>query len=100
LAPKLTSRLVAERLDVLSELAGLNEVTLVWVQEHCGIFGNEEADKLARQASAKPLLGPVPALGIPRCFTREAIKNGTEHEHYSAWKDFMNFTNVSTQSHF
>jgi hypothetical protein len=56
--PKITSRLVAECVDALSELAGLNEVTLVWVPSHCGIFGKKEADKLARQASAKPLLGP------------------------------------------
>jgi ribonuclease HI len=49
---KVTSRLVAECLDALSELACLNEVTLVWVPGHCGVFGNEEADKLARQASA------------------------------------------------
>jgi ribonuclease HI len=56
--PKVTSRLVTECLDALSELAGRNEVTLVWVPGHCGIFGNEEADKFARQASAKPLLGP------------------------------------------
>jgi hypothetical protein len=57
------------------------------VPGHCGIFGKEEADKLARQASAKPLLSPEPAPGIPKCLTREAIRNWTEYEHYSAWKD-------------
>jgi hypothetical protein len=54
---------------------------------HCGIFGNEEADKLARQATAKLLLGPEPALGIPRCSTREAIKKWTEYQLYNTWKD-------------
>ena len=48
---------------------------------------NEEADNLTRQASDMSLLGPEPALGIPRCAAREAIKNWTEHQHYSAWKD-------------
>jgi ribonuclease HI len=47
-SPKVTSGLVAECLDTLSALASLNEVTLVWVPGHCGIPGNEEADKLAR----------------------------------------------------
>ena len=77
---KVTSGLVAECLDALSALAGLNE-------GHCGILGNEEADKLARQASAMPLLGPEPALGIRRCSAREAIKNWTENQRYSAWRD-------------
>jgi ribonuclease HI len=86
-SPKVTSRLAAECLDVLSALACLTEVTLIWVPGHCGIPGNEEADELARQASAMPILGPEPALGIPRCSAREAVKNWAEHQHYNAWRD-------------
>ena len=86
-SPKVTSGLVAECLDVLFALASLNEVNIIWVLGHCGILGNEEADKLARQASAMLLLGPEPALGIPRCSARESIKNWTEHQYYSALRD-------------
>jgi len=86
-SPKVTSALVAERLDALSALASLNEVTLIWVPVHRGILGNEEADKLARQASTMPLLGPKPALGIPSHSAREAIKIWTEYQHHSAWRD-------------
>jgi ribonuclease HI len=71
--PKVTSRLFAVCLDALFALASLNEVTLVWMPEHQGILGNEQADKLARQASAMPILGPESALGIPKCLAREAI---------------------------
>jgi len=73
--PKVTSGMVAECLDALSALASLNKVTLVRELGHRGISGNEEADKLARQVSAMLLLGPEPALGIPNCLVREAIKN-------------------------
>ena len=64
--PKVTSRLVAECLHALFALASLNEVTLVWVPGHQGILGNEQTDKLARQASAMLILGPEPALRIPK----------------------------------
>ena len=37
--------------------------------------------------SATPLLGPEPALGIPKCSVREAIKNWTEMQHHRAWID-------------
>jgi len=83
----MTSELVAECLDALSALASLNEVTLTWMLGHRGIPGNEEADKLARQVSTMLLLGPEPALGIPKYSGREAIKNWTEVKHHSAWRD-------------
>jgi hypothetical protein len=72
-----TTELVAECLNALTALAGLNEVILVWVPEHSGILGNEETDRLARRASAMPLQGPEPALGVPRCSAREAIRAWT-----------------------
>jgi hypothetical protein len=43
-------------------------------------------DRLARQASAMPLLGPELALGIPKCLAREAIKSWTKYQHSSTWK--------------
>jgi ribonuclease HI len=46
--PKVMSVLVAECLNTLSALAGMNQVTLARVLGHSGILGNEEADKLAR----------------------------------------------------
>jgi hypothetical protein len=82
---KVTSELVVECLNALSALAGLNDVTLVWVTGHRGISG--KADKLARQVSAMPLTGPELALGIPKCSTKEAIRTWSVNQHYSAWRD-------------
>jgi hypothetical protein len=33
-----------------------------------------------------PLLGPEPALGLPKCQAREAIKSWTKHQHSNTWK--------------
>lgn len=41
-------------LTELNELSLCNQVTLKWVPGHSGVIGNEEADKLAREGSAKP----------------------------------------------
>jgi hypothetical protein len=43
-------------------------------------------DKLARQASATLLPGPDPVLGIPRCSVREAVRTWTVNQHHCAWK--------------
>jgi len=82
--PKVISRLVEECQEALSALGALNEVTLVWVPGHHGIIGNEMADKLARQATAMLLLSPEPALEIPKCLAREAIKRWTEYQHFKS----------------
>jgi ribonuclease HI len=85
--PKVTSELVVECLNALSALSGLNEVTLIWVPGHCGILGNEETHKFGRQASALPLSGPEPALGIPKYSVREEIRTWIMNQHHRAWKD-------------
>jgi hypothetical protein len=86
-SPKVTLGLGAECLDALTALARQNEVTLMWVPGHCGIFGNEKAEKLARQEAAMPLLSPEPAPGIPRCSAKEAIKNWIECQHCITWNN-------------
>jgi hypothetical protein len=45
-----------------------------------------EANRLARQASGLPLQGPEPALGIPRCSVREAIRAWTI-KHLCTWRN-------------
>jgi hypothetical protein len=86
IGPKVISRLAEECQEALPALAALNKITLLWVLGHHGILGNEMADKLARQATAMPLFSPEPALGIPKCLAREAIKSWAEYQHFNTWK--------------
>jgi hypothetical protein len=73
--------------ECLTARAGLNEVTLIWVRGHRGILGDEEADRLAQQASAIP--GPEQALGIPKCSAREGIRTWTENQHHNTVPSFF-----------
>ena len=65
-AAKTTSQLVLETMKALTELSIHNCVSVgLWVPGHSDIVGNEEADKLAKQAAAAEYIGPEPALGFP-----------------------------------
>ena len=59
-------------LDILGEY---NRVSLIWVPAHCGIEGNERADKLVREGSESTFVGPEPTLGIALSVVRAKIKN-------------------------
>jgi hypothetical protein len=59
-----SSKVVLQCRDLLQELALSNRVRLVWVPGHCGIYGNEEADALARAGTSSAFVGPEPCLPL------------------------------------
>lgn len=61
---KINSKLVNECFDNLNSLAVNNDVTIIWVPGHTGIDGNEQADNLAKQGTAKQFVGPEPFCGV------------------------------------
>jgi ribonuclease HI len=40
-------------MQVLGKVSEFNKVTLVWIPEHQGIPGNEEADRLTKEGTAE-----------------------------------------------
>jgi len=63
--PRITSRLVWDCIVALQQLSSHNAVKLVWVPGHSSIYGNEQADQLAKAASVKRYVGPEPVLPVP-----------------------------------
>jgi len=81
-AAKTTSQLVLETMKALTELSIHNYVGLLWVPGHSDIVGNEEANKLVKQAAAAEYIGPEPALGFSIIAVRSKVRQWAHNEHY------------------
>ena len=71
----MTSKQIWECIEALNDLTNQNSVSLTWVSAHAGIHGNEQADKLAKQASNELYIGPEPALPVSYIAVKSAIKD-------------------------
>ncbi|KAJ8910154.1 hypothetical protein NQ315_007483 [Exocentrus adspersus] len=78
---KVTSRLLWECWEELSDLARHNRVVLLWVPGHSGIKGNEKADGLARKGSSASYIGPEPAVGVSKTMVRSQVKEWVNAQH-------------------
>jgi len=72
------SMMVLECLGKLNELGRNNEVTLLWVAEHVGVEGNEQADTLAQKGASAPLIGPEPFCGLGKAYLQEVFNKAEE----------------------
>ena len=87
------SSLIMECYQDLNKLGSRNKLTLHWIPAHSGFWGNEQADKLARNAWLKDdlgfyvhrAMGCEPYLPVSTCFKKRVIKEWERSCHTKRW---------------
>jgi hypothetical protein len=82
---KTTSPWVWQCPKALNKISAWLIVGLYWVPGHAGVWGNEIADKLARDGSFHRFVGPEPFLGVSRQNIRRKVKHWMDNQHLVLW---------------
>ncbi len=68
------------------EAARKNVIHLRWVKGHCGIFGNERADVLAKEGALDPLREAAQIPKLPPCVIKFLHREGLERRWIENWQ--------------
>lgn len=82
---KVVSGVILQCYRTLQLAARNNVLQLVWVKGHAGLYGNEQADALARQGSEEPFWGPEPAVAPSLTLLYTIIAQETHNRHCDRW---------------
>ena len=96
-AKTLRSRITKETIESIQRAKeDGTEIILSWVRAHAGHGGNEEADKLAREAS----LGVIKQAGIPKSHVKSVIRFNMIKKWQKEWDDVQYSQQKHRQSRF
>ncbi|GBN80733.1 hypothetical protein AVEN_88747-1 [Araneus ventricosus] len=92
--------------EVISKIATLSQKSRVcfqWIPSHVGVFGNEEADVLAKEGSALPSatsseLFTSEIYSIHKAIANSAWRNPTTHDWYAGNRPGLSLQSVGTRS--
>ncbi|XP_055698038.1 uncharacterized protein LOC129798750 [Phlebotomus papatasi] len=79
------SSLVLECRKMVEAVSLTREIDLHWVPGHCGIAGNEEADRLAVAGAKTEFIGPEPAVGVSPQMKKTIIGVDLLAQHQTVW---------------
>jgi hypothetical protein len=91
---QITSKLVRDCHQSLTQLARHNRVQLIWVPGHEGIVDNEMAHQLARTGSEHPFIGPEPACGISVGVAKKVVRDWMKRNHRKRWESVTGLKQV------
>jgi hypothetical protein len=83
---QITSKLVWDCRQSLTQLARHNRVKLIWVPGHAGIVGNEVAYQLAKTGSEHLFIGPELACSISVGVAKKAVRDWNNRNHKEYWE--------------
>ena len=82
-----TSKIALSCRNHLASFSRRNNVTVLWVPGHSGIYGNEQADLLANTGSAHEFYGPEPALPVSTSVIKKGIKEWVNDSKELYWRN-------------
>lgn len=85
-SPDTRSKLVLECKEACRAVRQKNILQLLWVPGHCGVEGNEEADRLAKEGAAHLPCAPEPILGVSMGTVKSALKCRFERSFRVYWE--------------
>jgi len=85
--PRITTRLVWDCIVALQQLPSHSAVKIFWDHGHGGIYGNTQADQLAKAASFKSYVGPEPVILVPTSVVQSQLQAWTLRETQTRWQD-------------
>ncbi|XP_021945381.2 uncharacterized protein LOC110843674 [Folsomia candida] len=90
LSERLVSSLTVELHRALQQLSIHKDITLHWIPSHWGLWGNEDVDKLAKEAASITTCGPEPVIPVNSAIGKFAIKQWAQNDHRVYWSNLLN----------
>ena len=83
-ANTIESQMVLQTWNILQELASQYQVTIRWVRAHCGVYGNEIADRLAKQGTVGEKI-PLYTFPKPKSYVNKVINDNINEQWNATW---------------